>query len=161
MFTITTTDTSTGKILGTFKLETRTECLEWVRANVTEGRYHQVDEDPKPCRECGELCESQWSSYCKSCQFSLSEAVKASRKIIRSAKRHGNPVVSVWDGEDTIKGNERALLEAVHSVDFSRLQFQSGAWVAVICGEETEAECIPDYTLSVEMIVDDANLKDD
>ena len=120
-----------------------------------------IKEDAKPCRECGELCESQWSTLCRPCQFKLSEAVKASRKIIRSAKRHGNPVVSVWDGEDTIKGNERELLEAVHSVDFSRLTLQSGAWVAVICGEETEADCIPDYSLSIENIVDDANLRED
>ncbi len=140
----------------------RTECIDWARENIDPMDTNwSIKEDAKPCRECGELCESQWSSLCRSCQFKLNDAVKAARKIIRSAKRHGDPVISVWDGGDTITGNERELLEAVHSVDFSRLTLQSGAWVSVICGEETEADCIPDYSLSIEKIVDDANLRED
>lgn len=141
---------------------TRPECIEWVRNNIDPMDTNwSIKEDAKPCRECGELCESQWSSLCRSCQFKLNDAVKAARKIIRSAKRHGNPVVSVWDGEDTIKGNERELLEAVHSVDQCHLYTESGAWVFVVAGNESEADCIADYNVSLEAIIEDANLRDE
>lgn len=161
MFTITTSDTSTGKILGTRQLDTRAECIEWVRANVEEGRYHQVDEDPKPCRECGDPCDYSFYSLCKECRFSLNDAVKAARKVIRSAKRNGNPVVAVNDGEDRITGNERTLLEAVHSVDSSHLIFESGAWAWIVGGNDSEAECVADYNTSLETIIEDANLRED
>lgn len=113
------------------------------------------------CPDCGEEKEYVSMYYCKSCSFRNSDAVKASRKIIRSAKRHGNPVVSVWDTEDYVEGNERDLLEAVHSVDTSRLVFESGATVLVIAGNESESDCICDYSMSVEAIVKDANLKEE
>lgn len=113
------------------------------------------------CPDCGEQKEYVSMYYCKSCSFRNSGAVKASRKIIRSAKRHGNPVVSVWDGGERIKGSEREMLEAVHSVDTSRLVFESGATVLVIADNESETDCICDYSLSVEEIVKDANLKEE
>ena len=113
------------------------------------------------CPECGEEKEYSSMYYCEDCSFRNSDAVKASRKIIRSAKRHGDPVVSVWDGGEYIKGNERELLETVHGVDTSRLVFQSGATVLVIAGNESEVDCICDYSLSLEEIVNDANLKEE
>lgn len=157
MFTVITADQPQAA-----RFDTRTECIQWVRENIDPmDTGWSIKEDAKPCRECGEPCESTWSSYCKSCQFSLSEAVKASRKVIRSAKRNGNPVVSVWNGEDEIKGKERELLEAVHSVDQCHLYTESGAWVFVVAGNESEADCIVDYNVSLEAIIEDANLKDD
>lgn len=113
------------------------------------------------CPECGEEKEYSFMYYCKACSFRKSDAVKASRKIIRSAKRHGDPVVSVWDGGEYIEGNERELLETVHGVDTSRLVFQSGATVLVIAGNESECDCICDYSVSLEAIVEDANLKEE
>ena len=161
MFTVTTTNVATHDIVKSVTLESHAACIEWVRENLAEGEDFKIKEDPKPCRECGELCESRWSSLCRSCQFSLNDAVKAARKIIRSAKRNGNPVVAVNDGGDIVKGNERTLLEAVHSVDVSRLILQSGAQVLIIGGNESEADCIADYNTSLEAIIEDANLRDE
>lgn len=112
------------------------------------------------CPDCGEEKEYVSMYYCKLCSFRNNDAVKASRKIIRSAKRHGDPVVSVWDGGERIKGNERDLLEAVHSVDESVLILESGAKVWIVAGNESEVECVPDYSVSIEEIISDANLKE-
>lgn len=161
MFTVTTTNVATSEIVKTVSRETRTECIEWVRENLAEGEEFKIKEDAKPCRECGEPCDFNFLAYCKECRFTLNTAVKAARKVIRSAKRNGNPVTSVDDGGDIIKGNERALLEAVHSVDFSRLILQSGAQVAIVSGNESEADCIADYNVSLESIIEDANLRED
>lgn len=113
------------------------------------------------CSECGEQKEFHFIYYCDACSFKKNDAVKASRKIIRSAKRHGNPVIAVWDGGETIKGNERELLETVHGVDVSKLILKSGAQVLIVGGNESEVDCVSDYHMSIEDIITDANLKED
>lgn len=159
MFTVSTTNVHVDDIK-TVRFETRAECINWIRENLTPADEFRIKEDPKPCRECGEPCDYSFYAHCKECRFSLNDSVKAARKVIRSAKRNGNPVVSVDDGGDIIKGNERALLEAVHSVDFSRLILTSGAQVAIASGNESEADCIADYHSSIEAIIEDANLRE-
>lgn len=111
------------------------------------------------CRKCGEEKRFRFAPLCNTCSFKMNPSVKAARKVIRSAKRHGNPVVSVNDGGDIIHGNEKTLLEAVHSVDTSLLIFQSGA-SALIVGNETEADCMADWNVSVDQIIEDANLSE-
>lgn len=113
------------------------------------------------CPECGEEKKYSFTYYCEDCSFRKNDAVKASRKIIRSAKRAGDPVVAVWDGGENIKGNERELLEAVHSVDESVLKLESGARVWIVAGNESETDCVPDYSTSIEGIISDANLKEE
>lgn len=113
------------------------------------------------CADCGEQKKYSFMYYCEDCSFRNNLSVKASRKIIRSAKRHGNPVVSVDDGGDIITGNEKTLLEAVHSVDFSRLNFQSGHQVSIVSGNESESDSVPDYHTALEDIVTSANLNEE
>lgn len=113
------------------------------------------------CPQCGEQKKSHFTYYCDACSFKNDDTVKASRKIIRSAKRHGNPVVAVWDGGETIKGNERELLETVHGVDVSKLILESGAQVLIVGGNESEVDCVSDYHMSIEDIITDAKLKDE
>lgn len=113
------------------------------------------------CPQCGEQKKYSFTYYCDACSFKNDDSVKASRKIIRSAKRHGNPVVAVWDGGETVKGNERELLETVHGVDVSKLILESGAQVLIVAGNESEVDCVSDYHMSIEDIITDSNLKED
>lgn len=119
-----------------------------------------LNEDLKQCNLCEELRDFNFLPLCKACRFRENLAVKASRKIIRSAKRHGNPVVKVDDGGDIITGSERDLLEAVHSVDFSTLYLQDGQFVSVVGGNESETDTIANHSGSIEDIITDAKLSD-
>lgn len=110
------------------------------------------------CPDCGEQKEYVSMYYCKSCAFRNSVAVKASRKIIRAFKKAGNPIVKVWDGDDYITGKERDLLEAVHSVDTSYLYTESGAHVLIVAGNESEADCVCDWSTSIDGIMRTVNL---
>ena len=113
------------------------------------------------CDECGEPREYRFFAYCKACQFRMDLAVKTARKIIRSAKRNGNPVISVNDGGELITGKERDLLEAVHSVDSSTLNFKDGQFAWIVGGNESEADTLADYSGSIEHIIEDANLREE
>lgn len=110
------------------------------------------------CPDCGEQKEYVSMYYCKSCAFRNSVAVKASRKIIRAFKKAGDPIVKVWDGEEYITGNERDLLEAVHSVDYSSLYTESDGFICIVAGNESEADCVYDWTMSIDGIMHTVNL---
>lgn len=124
-------------------------------ANMPEFRIKETSY----CPECGE--EKRWNSasYCSDCSFRLDPAVKASRKIIRALKQI-DPVVSVWDGGETITGIERDLLEAVHSVDDSTLRTKSGAFIRIV-GNHTEVDCVADYSMSLDPVLSQVTLRDE
>lgn len=92
----------------------------------------------------------------------------ATRKVFRACKRAGDPVVSVWDGEDDNPvSTETGAMEVVVSVEFSRLYLESGASILVVGGNESETDCIADWSAkddagldAIETIVDSAKLKD-
>ena len=74
---------------------------------------------------------------------------KIVRKIVRALKASGNPIVSVWDGEqDNPVKTERDILEQVFNLDMAHLYTESGAWVLVVMGNEWDV--ISDYNLSLE-----------
>ena len=143
------------------EFSSRDDAMAVVRERVAQtDQYFDFDlKETTFCRECGEEKRYRFVPLCNTCTFKMSPSVKAARKVIRSAKRHGNPVVSVNDGGDVIHGNEKTLLEAVYSVDTSHLIFQSGA-SALIVGNETESDCLADCNMSVIQIIEDANLSE-
>ena len=142
---------------------TRSEACTVVRElGISTGKPvdFKITETPF-CRYCDEVREYEFMSACESCRFKKSEAVKASRKIIRAFKKAGDPIVKVWDGEEYITGNERDLLETVHSVDYSSLYSESGGFVCVVAGNESEADCIYDWSMSIDGIMRTVNLKEE
>ena len=74
------------------------------------------------------------------------------RKIVRTLKAAGTPVVQVHDGEEfiTVKGEEETL-EAVFAVDMARLYTADGRWVLIILGNGWDA--LSDYSVSLEDIL--------
>jgi hypothetical protein len=71
------------------------------------------------------------------------------RKVWKALKDAGNPVVSVWDGEESIPvSNRDEVLEAVFAVDQAWLYTESGAFVLIILGNEWDA--LSDYNVSLE-----------
>lgn len=77
---------------------------------------------------------------------------KVIRKAIRAMKAAGDPIVEVFDGEETIKvTGEKDILGVVASVDMSGMYSKSGAWIGVILGNLQD--CIYDYSVSLEDIL--------
>ena len=71
------------------------------------------------------------------------------RKIVKALKDAGNPVVSVWDGEeDNPVTTKRDVLEQVFNLDQAHLYTKDGGWVFVVMGNEWDV--LSDYTVSLE-----------
>jgi len=71
------------------------------------------------------------------------------RKIIRSLKAAGSPIVSIWDGEEKMKvRTEAEILEGVFNLDEAVLYTESGSYVFVVMGQSWDT--LTDYTLDLE-----------
>lgn len=71
------------------------------------------------------------------------------RRIIRAVRAAGDPIVSVWDGEeDTPATLERDILAAVGQLDHAHLYTQSGAWAFIVCGNGVDI--LTDYTMDLD-----------
>lgn len=71
------------------------------------------------------------------------------RKIIRSLKAAGTPIVSVWDGgESHPVRTERDIFEWVFNLDECHLYTESGSWVFFVMGNEWD--CLVDHTVDLE-----------
>lgn len=71
------------------------------------------------------------------------------RRIIRSLKEAGNPVVSVWDGEESEKvTTEAEIMALVFNLDQCHLYTETGAFVFLVLGEGWDT--IADYNVSLE-----------
>ena len=81
---------------------------------------------------------------------------KIIKRIYEALKAAGNPIVSVWDGEDD---NEVSTLEEVYTqvfnLDSAHLYAQRGGYVYVVMGQEWTI--ISDYTLSLERALEPVN----
>jgi hypothetical protein len=79
----------------------------------------------------------------------ISVEKKIVRKAIRALKSAGTPVVNVFDGEELVPvSTEAEILDAVFSVDESRMITADGDWVYVVLGNDYD--CLSDYTLDLE-----------
>lgn len=144
------------------EFSTREEAMTIVKARVeaANSAIPFTIKETSFCEDCGEEKRYSFMSYCEDCSFRLNPAVKASRKIIRALKLAGDPVVKVYDGEENVKGKERDLLEAVHSVDDSTLYTQSGAFIRIIGGNESECDCVADWSMSIDETMKTVHLND-
>lgn len=74
---------------------------------------------------------------------------KIVRRVVRAMKKAGTPVVSVWDGTETIAAtSEGDILDLVFNLDLAYLETASNSWVMIVLGNEWDA--ISDYTLDLE-----------
>lgn len=99
--------------------------------------------------------------------MTLSESTKSSlaalpaeattvRKVWKALKDAGNPVVRVWDGEESVPVATRdECLEAVFAVDQAWLYTASDQMVFVVLGNEWDA--LSDYSVSLEDVLKPVN----
>jgi len=75
------------------------------------------------------------------------------RKLFTACKAAGDPIVSVWDGEDD---NPVSTLKSINTQAFNldqcHLYTKSGGWVFIVMGNGWDA--ISDYTTSLDPIID-------
>jgi hypothetical protein len=70
-------------------------------------------------------------------------------KIVKSLRDAGNPVVSVWNGEENIPATtNKAISEEVFSVDECHLYTKDDSWIFLVCGNDWEM--LTDYTINLE-----------
>lgn len=82
--------------------------------------------------------------------------VQTVNRIVRAMREAGDPVVSVWDGEEmTAATTATQVREIVFSVDQARLYTQSEGWVFLVCGNEEDM--LTDYTLRLETALKPVN----
>jgi hypothetical protein len=71
------------------------------------------------------------------------------RKIIKTMRDAGNPIVKVDDREEVINvATTDEIIEAAFAVEEVFLIMKHGGWVRFILGNEWD--CLVDYTLSIE-----------
>jgi hypothetical protein len=71
------------------------------------------------------------------------------RKIVKALKEAGNPVVSVWDGEeDNPVKTKRDIMVQVFNLDQAHLYTKEGGYVFVVMGNEWDT--LSDYSMSLE-----------
>lgn len=71
------------------------------------------------------------------------------KRIVNALKRAGNPVVSLWDGEESSPVETVGdVVHLAYNLDEFHLYTKSGAWVYFIMGQDYDA--IADYTMSIE-----------
>lgn len=81
---------------------------------------------------------------------------KIVKKVFKAMAKAGNPVVSVWDGEED---HPATTLEEVNTyvfnLDQAHLYTKSGAWVFLVLGNEWDT--ISDYNVSLEEALQPVN----
>lgn len=74
---------------------------------------------------------------------------KIVRKIIRALKAAGDPIVSVWDGEEQVEvSTEADIMAQAFNLDSLGLYTKSDAWVGLQMGEGLDI--MADYSVSLE-----------
>lgn len=74
---------------------------------------------------------------------------KIVRKIVRTLKAAGKPIVEVFDGGEYVPvRTERDVMEQAFNLDECFLYTDSGSWVRITMGNEWDA--VSDYTLGIE-----------
>lgn len=74
---------------------------------------------------------------------------KIIRKVIRALKAAGDPIVSVWDGEEQVEVRTEAdILEQAFNLDELGLYTKSDGWVGIVMGEGYYV--ISDYSVRLE-----------
>lgn len=70
-------------------------------------------------------------------------------KIIREFKGSGNPIVKIYDGEETYYVSKtEEIFDIVFNLDECHLYTKSGDWIFFVLGNKED--CICDYTISIE-----------
>lgn len=78
------------------------------------------------------------------------------RKVYKALKDAGNPVVRVWDGEESIPVSTRdECLEAVFAVDQAWLYTASDQMAFIVLGNGWDA--LTDYSVSLEDVLSPVN----
>lgn len=81
---------------------------------------------------------------------------KIVHKIWAALRDAGNPIVSVYDGEETTKATTRTEVDRlVFNLDECYLNTKSGGWVRIVMGNEWD--CLIDYTVSLEAALQGVN----
>jgi len=89
------------------------------------------------------------SEFAKSSVAALPAEATTVRKVWKALKDAGNPVVRVWDGEESIPVTTRdECLEAVFGVDQAWLYTATDQMVFIVLGNEWDA--LSDYSVSLE-----------
>lgn len=71
------------------------------------------------------------------------------RKVVKALRDAGNPVVSVWDGEEsTPVKTTKDVLNVVFNLDEATLHTATGQFVYIVLGNEWDA--LADYNVSLE-----------
>lgn len=71
------------------------------------------------------------------------------RRIIRSLKKNGTPVTSIYDGEErTPVRTEREAMSVIFNLDWAMLCTDAGDWVRIDMGNKWES--ITDHTVDLE-----------
>lgn len=74
---------------------------------------------------------------------------KILKKIVKALAKAGNPVVSVWDGEEDNKvSGLREIQVQVFNLDSCHLYTESDGWVFLVLGNGWDT--LSDYTVSLE-----------
>jgi nicotinamidase-related amidase len=82
--------------------------------------------------------------------------VQTVNRIVRAMREAGDPVVSVWDGEeDNAATTATQVREIVFSVDEAWLYTRSEGWIFLVCGNE--GDMLTDYTLRLETALKPVN----
>lgn len=70
-------------------------------------------------------------------------------RVVRAMREAGNPVVSVWDGEErTAATREQDIIDLVFNLDIAYLETTSGDWVMIVPGNKWDA--LADHTVYLE-----------
>lgn len=70
-------------------------------------------------------------------------------RIVNALKRAGNPVVSLWDGEESSPvASTGDVVHLAYNLDEFHLYTKSGAWVYFIMGQDYDG--IADYSMSLD-----------
>ena len=76
--------------------------------------------------------------------------------IVAALEAAGDPVVSVWDGEeDNAVNGLREIQVQVFNLDVCHLYTKSGGWVFLVNGNEWDM--LSDYTVSLEEVLKPVN----
>ena len=74
---------------------------------------------------------------------------KIIKRIYKALAKAGNPIVSVWDGEDdNAVSSLQEVYTQVFNLDEAHLYTQSGAYVFVVMGQDWDT--VADYNVSLE-----------
>lgn len=77
-------------------------------------------------------------------------------RVVNALRDAGNPVTSIWDGEESTDVNTvQEVLDIVFNLDEAILDTASGSWVRLVMGEEWDIIC--DYTVDLESALADVN----